>query len=121
MLAPDALREFCNTLADELECQRLEVMLAPTRRRPCNSWDMVRVVVSHNPDWYRNLCALYRSHRVDACRWAEFKTAIKRFDTLRALRRMARGDFRGAYAERILTIVKKKARVRAMQEAHYGT
>jgi hypothetical protein len=73
-------------MADELENNRLEVMLVAAKTEKHHGHKM-RVVVSTNPDWYRKLCARFVSSRKTGRR--QNRTSIKRRETLRALRRIA--------------------------------
>lgn len=72
----------------ELESNRLEVVLAPSKRRE-RDYDMIRVVASRNCLWYRKFCAANLSSRKR--RNPRPDTCIKRFRTIDALQRMIAG------------------------------
>jgi hypothetical protein len=95
------LSKTAKALRDELAATRLVVVLAPAKRGSA----CVRVVESQNPEWYRRLCSQHGSARRDLRRWRKHKTAIRRRETLRALERIAAGETRGVYVERLLPVI----------------
>lgn len=104
---PIELREALSLMLEELESNRLEVMLVPQRRRT-NECGMIRVAVSKNAKWYRDFCAQYPSGRFR--RNAAPDTRIKRAQTERTLRRLLAGvPARGEYAHRILPLARRLA------------
>lgn len=62
----------------------------------------VRVAVAVNAEWYRWFC---KRHLRGRRRYPKPRTIIKRRDTIRALRRLICGNYRGVYAERLLSFV----------------
>ncbi len=78
-------------MLNELEAARLEVCLAPSRRRDRREHDMIRVCMSVPVKWYRVLCGKYPSSR--GIRRGKFDTKIKRANVLSTLRVMAEGRF----------------------------
>lgn len=80
-----ALEEMLNTL----EAHRLEVQLAPSRRRDRRDSDMIRVVVDHGPGWYRKLCGRHTSGR--GIRRGKHDTKIKHANVVSVLRVLTSG------------------------------
>jgi hypothetical protein len=91
----------------ELSAHRLEVVLIPAPD-PRHRNHKVRCVQDQNPRWYQSLCDRHQSSR----RRRSFKsdTRIRREHTLRALERIAGGDTRGSYAERLAPYVEAKVK-----------
>lgn len=85
---PEPVRLMAREMADELESNRLEVVLLP-HKRAMHPAQMVRATTSTNPEWYQKLCAQFVSSRKRGHR--QNRTAIKRREALRALRRIAEG------------------------------
>lgn len=83
---------------EELDSQRLWVIKIPSREGE----GYVRVPLTQNPLWYQQLCSEYEKKRK---RYPKPRTYIKRINTLKALRRISFGNFRGVYAERIITLM----------------
>ncbi len=83
-----AIQRMAQAMADELERNRLTVVLTPAEQED-NVGASVRTVVGENPEWYQKFCAAHRSRRVTTQR--KFKTAIKREHTIRALRAIGSG------------------------------
>lgn len=75
-------------MLNELESNRLEVILVPSKR-PTNEGTMVRCVAGRNALWYRKFCAANVSTR--GVRRGKFDTCIKRFRTVDALMAMIDG------------------------------
>lgn len=73
----------------ELQSNRLEVVLAPSKRKDRQEYDQIRVVVSQNAPWYRKFCAANRSTRRHQN--SKGRTCIKRFRTIDALEKMIAG------------------------------
>lgn len=84
-------------MLDELTANRLEVCKIPSRIQGYR-----RIVLTYNCEWYQELCRRYEYPRK---RYPKFRTMIRRRETIRALTRMIAGDYRGVYAERILSVV----------------
>lgn len=84
------IQRMALAMADELERNRLEVILTPAERE-VNVGAAVRTVISENPEWYQKLCAGHLSKRSDKNRWRKPKTAVKRAMTVRALRAIGEG------------------------------
>lgn len=89
----------------ELESNRLEVVLAPSRRKDRRDYDMVRVVASRNCDWYRRFCAKNLSTRKR--RNPRPDTCIKRFRTVAALQAMIAGTRSTYYFHQLSAIAQK--------------
>lgn len=96
------IREAAKILLEELEAGYLEVCKVPSRHG-----GYIRVPVSVNAEWYRRLCTRHQSARRKRRTCRRPRTVIRRCDTISALRRIMRGDFRGVYAERIKPFVKE--------------
>jgi len=75
-------------MLNELESNRLEVILIPEKRRT-HDMGMVRCAVSKNAKWYRDFCGRFASSRKR--RNAAFDTCIKRHRTIAALQDMIAG------------------------------
>lgn len=89
----------------ELESNSLQVCLAPSKRQ-INEHDQIRVALSRNAKWYRDLCSHFHSGRKK--HRTNFDTLIKRQHTLSALNRLLSGHARGGlYEERILEAAKQ--------------
>ncbi len=72
----------------ELESSKLEVVLAPSRRRDRRESDMIRVAICVPPTWYRKLCGRHQSSRGYR---RGYDTKIKRENVLSTLRVLAAG------------------------------
>lgn len=107
--------DAAQSLLDELESLRLEVILVPQRIRT-NEGGCVRVAVSKNVKWYRAFCAAYTARRFkkDAKgvkipyqrKNAAHDTSIKRRQVLNTLRAMAQGrTLTTVYAYRLAPLV----------------
>jgi hypothetical protein len=106
-----------NTLAEmlaEFESNRLEVVLVP-QRRFTNIGGCIRVAVAKNCAWYRDFCATYPSTRKR--KKAAFDTAIRRENTLRALRGLVAGDCHSKYAPHLLAIARARCAVASRKTA----
>lgn len=88
-------------MLNELESNRLEVILVPSKR-PTNEGAMIRCVAGRNAKWYRAFCAANVSTR--GVRRGKFDTCIKRFRTTDALEKMLRGDRSTYYHEQLMKI-----------------
>jgi hypothetical protein len=73
-------------MLDELQHQRLTVVLTPAREGEGS----VRTVMTPNPDWYQRFCARYKSGRHRKNR--AFETSVRRQKTERALKRIISGE-----------------------------
>ncbi len=80
-----ALSDMLNTL----EAHKLEVQLAPSRRRDRRDSDMIRVVVDHGPRWYRRMCAAHTSSR--GIRRGKHDTKLKHANVVSVLRVLVSG------------------------------
>lgn len=97
-------------MLDELQSTRLTVSFVADER---SANGLRRVAETDNADWYQKFCAKYPSNRVDADTWREFKTAIKRYDTVKALKKLIAGTTKTInvryglipYTERLLPFV----------------
>lgn len=104
--SPDEIAGLEVMLA-ELECNRLEVVLAPCKR-PANVGGCVRVAASVNASWYRKFCAAHSSSRTR--RNALPDTRIKRRNVERTLQRLAAGlPSTSKYAPELISIARKTA------------
>lgn len=101
------LARALESLLEELEANRLEVALIPQRVRT-NEGGCVRVAISKNARWYRDFCAAYSSSRVR--RNAAPDTAIRRENTVRALRSLLAGRSGGKYGPHLVAIAKAAMR-----------
>lgn len=103
-----ATRAALAAMLNELESQGLAVELAPAPD-PRHEMHFVRVVVCRNPSWYRAFCERFPSSRVRSRRLPD--TAIRRADTLRALRALLDGERAGpCYGPRLIDAAKAYAR-----------
>lgn len=96
------MNPFVEMLA-EIHSQRLQVALFPAREQK-HELHFVRVAISKNPLWYRNLCAAHASNR-KGYRGGKFKTRIKRAGVVSALEKLAEGKpTKSDYAEQLRRI-----------------
>ena len=98
-------QQMAEAMADELERNRLDVVVTPTEGRP------VRTVMSANPEWYQKFCAQHTSGRKDSWKWQKHKTSIKRRATLKALRALAAGVKQRSdalYAGRLRAVIRQE-------------
>lgn len=103
----EARRMFGEMLA-ELESNRLTVVLVP-QKRFTNSGGCIRVAVTVNAPWYRELCAGYASMR--RRKNAAFDTRVKRENIARVLRRLIEaGESRSGYVSHLLHLARKRWR-----------
>lgn len=110
----DAVTWELQSMLDELESSRLEVILIPERVRT-HEMGMIRCAISRNARWYRALCAVNLSTR--RRRNLAPDTCIKRAQTVRTLNRLLAGHVaRGVYADRLLTIARRRAATAARRE-----
>lgn len=90
----------------ELEGNQLVTILAPSKRSDRKDWDMIRVNMSINCDWYRRLCARHPSKR--GIRRGKFDTVIRRKRTEETLRRLIAGKHTNSiYADELRRIASK--------------
>lgn len=80
-----ALRVTLRAMLDELESSRLHVEVIPAPS-PRHEGHGVRAVFEQNAAWYRRFCASFLSSRRRPS--AKVDTAIRRRETVRALRRL---------------------------------
>ncbi len=103
------MNETLQEMLWNLEAHRLEVQLAPSKRRDRRDHDMIRVVCDHGPKWYRRLCSNHTSSR--AIRRGKHDTRIKRANVLSVLRTLVtRGKSSSKYAGEILAIAARLER-----------
>lgn len=108
-------------MLDELQSTRLTVSFVADER---SANGLRRAAETDNADWYRKFCAKYPSNRVDADTWREFKTAIKRYDTVKALKKLIAGTTKTTnvrygvipYTERLLPFVAAYAAEKEAEE-----
>jgi hypothetical protein len=95
-------------MLDTLEAHQLQVVLVPLNpsRRGYNEGGCRRVVAEANPKWYRTFCGQNPSSR--GTRRGGFDTRIRRFNTLRALRQMLRGQKAGKYEDQLRAISRQQ-------------
>lgn len=113
--------ELCDTarwMADELETQRLRVVLVSDWYHP-DGVRRLRAVDEQNPGWYRAFCAAHPANRQRARRRQLPDTAIKRRHTLRALRELASGRCQSEYARRLLPWVQDELERVELERAFY--
>ena len=85
---------------------KLETILIP-QRDPPNPGACLRISVSGNAPWYRDMCGDFESRRKRQYR--KFKTRVKRRDIDRILRRLINGKpCAGMYADWITEYAKKR-------------
>ncbi len=126
-----AIQRMAQAMADELERNRLTVVLTPAERED-NVGARVRTVVGENPEWYQKLCAAHPTTRVRKNRAPD--TKIKRGMTIRALRAIHAGRVQRAmhfgeptYREWLLPIIRaevaadkaQRAEIRAAEAAPF--
>lgn len=92
-------------MLQELQSNRLEVVLAPSKRRDRREHDMIRVRVSSNCAWYRSFCRANSSTRKR--RNSHHDTCIKRFRTIDALEKMIAGQRSTYYFNQLSDIAAK--------------
>ena len=98
------MNTFIEMLA-EIHSQRLDVALFPAPDQK-HQLHFVRVAISKNPLWYRNLCAAHASNRKDY-KGGKFKTRIKRAAIVSALEKLAEGKpTKSDYAEQLRRIAR---------------
>ena len=110
-----ATRAALAAMLEELESQGLAVELAPAPDAR-HEMHFIRVVVCRNPPWYRSFCERFLSSRKRCRRLPD--TAIRRADTLRALRALLDGESAGpCYGPRLIDAAKVYARRNAARIA----
>jgi hypothetical protein len=88
VFAPVGLRGQLTAMLDELERCELHVVLVPAPE-PQYAGHSVRMVVAHNPRWYRELCALFpRGRRFHRNRNRYPDSRVKREHAANAIRRL---------------------------------
>ncbi|MHC1701778.1 MAG: hypothetical protein AB9900_12555 [Humidesulfovibrio sp.] len=103
--APHELRPALRLMLQDLECERLEVILVPAPERRVHRWQAVRAVFSRNPDWYRELAATFqRTRRVRTARKSDPR--FKRADVVDVLQRLLSGGTRSYLAWPLLAVAK---------------
>lgn len=92
-------------MLQDLECERLEVILVPAPERRVHRWQAVRAVFSRNPAWYRELAATFqRTRRVRTARKPDPR--FKRDDVKDVLQRLLSGGTRSYLAWPLLCAAK---------------
>lgn len=111
MLSP-ALRDMAQVMLWELERERLDVTLAPSRLPEiARRGGKIRIINGTNPAWYRDFCRDYApSGRTHPRQKKKPDTYIKRRHTLRALNELATGRCETEYAHRLLPYVREQHR-----------
>jgi len=98
------LREAAGHMYDELKHNRLEVVLAPSQK---DKHGKIRVVVSENVPWYKELCEKYPKQRKKYTRRTKTDTAIKRSHVLKNLNMFnKKGVMFPLYGGRLLPFIK---------------
>ena len=91
------IREIAIAMLEELEGNYLEVIKI---RKSDGTW--ARIAVSKNAEWYSAFCKKYLSTRR---KYPRPRTFIKRNDTIKALRKIIRGETDGIYIDRLLNFI----------------
>lgn len=91
-------------LLADLESHQLVTVLVPCKRE-CNEGGMIRVNMSVNPKWYRDLCSRHPSSR--GVRRGRFDTKIRRRNIVRALERMIEDKDGGKYGEELRRVAER--------------
>lgn len=123
-------RRAAMRMLSELESQRLEVVLVPSRDPDCAMrGGMIRAVQEANPEWYQDFCSQFTAKRRASCRrcyrrcqcdkeerqrlrWRTrprrlHDTLIKRQDTIRGLRELIKGQCVSIYAQRLADFIER--------------
>lgn len=91
----------------ELEDNHLSVVLIP-QKEPLNHGACLRKACSHNAEWYQEFCGRHESNRKRIYR--NFKTKIKRRETIRMLNRLIeKGNSESKYAEELIEFAQDRA------------
>ncbi len=105
MVAEDPLTLGLLEMLCQLESSKLEVVLAPSRRKDRRDHDMIRVAICKPPTWFSKFCGRHQSSRGYR---RGFDTKIKRANVLQALRVMSKGKAsRSKYAPELRKIAAK--------------
>lgn len=105
---PPSVRQKAQLFLDELEANRLEVVLIPSGDPDIAlHGGMIRVVQSQNAKWNREWCKEHGSNRKDIMRWSKHKTKIKRQHTRRALKELIAGKCETPYARELAVFIKR--------------
>lgn len=89
----------------QLDSSKLEVVLAPSRRKDRQDHDMIRVAISRPPTWFSKFCNRHQSSRGYR---RGFDSRIKRANVLCTLRVMSSGkNSRSKYASELRQIAVK--------------
>ncbi len=105
LVCPRDLRPAVQWMLQELDYFVLEVGLIPAPD-PQHYTHCVRAVWSRNPDWYRELCAMFpRNRRNRKSHYTDSK--VKRGDVRRALVQMLREGSRSYLAEYLLSFAQQ--------------
>lgn len=99
----EAERETAERYKEELQSQRLSVVLIPSGDADMAArGGKIRAVEEANPEWYQRFCSLYT--KVGRRRRRE-RTYIQRKATLRGLERLLEGDVTNTYALRLYEFI----------------
>lgn len=100
---PFGLRGTAILMLEDLNARRLRVVLIPSRvPEVAQMGGKIRAVESENPTWYKRLCRTYEAQRTRPRRRKKHDTLIKRAQVRSTLARMAQGNGRGEYAQRLI-------------------
>lgn len=103
--APHELRPALRLMLQDLECERLEVILVPAPERRVHRWQAVRAVFGRNPAWYRELAATFqRTRRVRTARKSDPR--FKRADVVDVIQRLLSSGTRSYLAWPLLCAAK---------------
>ena len=82
--------------------EELRASYPVTVKVPSQQGGYIRVAVSTNPEWYRELCKRHQGPRTG--RYSRPRTIIRRWLVLKTLNKLIAGDERGVYAKRIKAV-----------------
>lgn len=113
---PEPLRPALRQMLTELDFASLQVALVPAPEQR-HAVHCVRMVVGHNPDWYRALCAMFprgRRTRRNMQRYPDSR--IKRADIRAVIERLldGRGTASG-FAPHLLSFAREGAQTEALR------
>ena len=102
------IRMCLQEMLEELNTQHLEVSLIPMTNPP-NPGACIRKAISHNPNWYQELCSFYIAHSNWTNKYKKQKTLIHRRSIIRILERLIKGyDCDSKYKDFLLEEAKKR-------------
>lgn len=92
---------------EDMQEQRLQVVLIPAPE-PQHPTHMVRNAITQNPEWYRELCKTYETHRTCPRKRKHPDTRLKRRNIIRILERLISvGSSSSKYTEDLLKIAEE--------------